>query len=352
MVMIMAALRDLQWRRRRVVVAVVATALVFAMSLLLSGLSESFGNEASSTLASMQADAWVTTTEALGPFTGPELLSAGVVEEIRASPGVTAAGGMLFTRSDFRNEQGKTADINLFGAEPDQPGSPKVSQGRPLRGAGEAVISSEAGVPVGGKIVIRGQELTVVGTIDGGTLFAGTPNVFVTLPDAQALVFYGQPAVTTVAMNGSGSALPPTFRANNAAQAKDDLMRPILGAKDAIGFVTILLWIVAACIVASVVYLSALERQRDFAVFKATGSSNASIGAGLAAQSVIIALAASVVALLVALLLTPLFPLPVSVPARSAVLLPVLAVVIGLVASLGGLRRSAKVDPALAFGGP
>jgi putative ABC transport system permease protein len=34
------------------------------------------------------------------------------------------------------------------------------------------------------------------------------------------------------------------------------------------------------------------------------------------------------------------------------VLLPVIAVVIGLLASVAGLRRAITVDPALAFGGP
>ncbi len=352
MVMIMAALRDLQWRRRRVIVAVLATALVFAISLLLSGLSDSFGNEASATLTSMRADAWVTTTDALGPFNGPELLSSSVIEQVRSSPGVTAAGGMLFTRSDFRTARGARAEINLFGAEAGKPGAPKVSKGRSLKGTGEAVVSDQAGVPIGSTIVISGQELTVVGTISGGTLFAGTPNVFVMLTDAQNMVFYGEPAVTTIAVTGSPTGLPEGVRANDVSQTKADLMRPIVGAKQAISFVTVLLWIVAACIVASVIYLSALERQRDFAVFKATGSSNASIGAGLAVQSIIIALAASLLALIIAALLAPLFPLPVTIPRRSALLMPVLAVVIGLVASLGGLRRSAKVDPALAFGGP
>jgi putative ABC transport system permease protein len=32
--------------------------------------------------------------------------------------------------------------------------------------------------------------------------------------------------------------------------------------------------------------------------------------------------------------------------------LPVIAVVIGLLASIAGLRRAVGVDPALAFGGP
>ena len=38
--MILAALRDLQWRWKRFAIAIAATALVFSMSLVMSGLSD------------------------------------------------------------------------------------------------------------------------------------------------------------------------------------------------------------------------------------------------------------------------------------------------------------------------
>jgi putative ABC transport system permease protein len=42
----------------------------------------------------------------------------------------------------------------------------------------------------------------------------------------------------------------------------------------------------------------------------------------------------------------------VVVPTSAFVLLPVIAVAIGLLASVAGMRRAVAVDPALAFGGP
>ncbi len=114
----------------------------------------------------------------------------------------------------------------------------------------------------------------------------------------------------------------------------------------------ILLWIVAVLIVGSVVYLSALERVRDFAVFKAIGTPTRSILAGLALQALIVSLLAAVVGVILSKLLAPLFPMVVAVPSLAYVLLPVVAIVIGLLASLAGLRRVVAIDPALAFGGP
>jgi putative ABC transport system permease protein len=41
----------------------------------------------------------------------------------------------------------------------------------------------------------------------------------------------------------------------------------------------------------------------------------------------------------------------VSIPLSASATLPALAVVIGVVASIAGMRRTATVDPAAAFGG-
>jgi putative ABC transport system permease protein len=87
-------------------------------------------------------------------------------------------------------------------------------------------------------------------------------------------------------------------------------------------------------------------------VFKAIGVQTRSIAAGLALQAVIVAVLAAIVGGALSTVLGPLFPMQVIVPVEAFVALPVLAVVIGLVASAAGLRRAVAVDPALAFGGP
>ena len=46
-----------------------------------------------------------------------------------------------------------------------------------------------------------------------------------------------------------------------------------------------------------------------------------------------------------------IFPFRMAIDASSYLLLAVIAVVVGTLASLAGLRRAVGVDPALAFGG-
>ena len=146
--------------------------------------------------------------------------------------------------------------------------------------------------------------------------------------------------------------VPAGYKAVDRDGAVADLLRPLKVAVNAITIVAVLLWIVAALIVGSVIYLSALERLRDFAVFKAIGVPTRSIAAGLAMQAIVVALLAAVVGAVLSMLLGPLFPMQVIVPGEAYMALPVIAVVIGLMASATGLHRAVSVDPAMAFGGP
>ena len=75
--MLLAALRDLQWRRRRFLIVVLGTALVFAMTLVLAGLSAAFGNEVDRTVTTTGADEWAIVVGATGPFNSSAVLPAG-----------------------------------------------------------------------------------------------------------------------------------------------------------------------------------------------------------------------------------------------------------------------------------
>ena len=97
-------------------------------------------------------------------------------------------------------------------------------------------------------------------------------------------------------------------------------------------------------------YLNAQERTRDFAVFKATGSTSRSIVTGLAVQAVAIAAVASVLAIVIGIVLAPVMPMAVETPLSAYLLLPVVVLIVSLLGSLAGARRAATVPPALAFG--
>jgi len=217
---------------------------------------------------------------------------------------------------------------------------------------GETVADTALGLRPGDRIELSGRQLEVVGLADRVTYYFGTPTLFLALQDAQALAFDGQPLAVAIVTEGIPRGAPPGLEVLSNRQARVDLERPLASGTQSIAFINALLWLVAAGIIGSIVYLSALERQREFAVFKATGASNRSLLFGLALQAVVLSAAAAVLAVGIARLLAPGFPFTIEIPPQAFPRLLGVAVLVGLVASAAGLRRAVGVQPALAFGGP
>ena len=342
--MLRAALRDLQWRWKRFAIAIVGVALVFAMGLIMTGLVTSFSSEVDRTLHSIGAERWAVAADASGPFNSFSPISTTDAANIGGSP--------VMVLHETCPDGSKVRDIIVMGIEPGALGAPQASSGDNLTGADQIVVDrSLHGASIGDSITFGGKTFDVVGTTSGQSLFAGIPLVYITLADAQALAVLGQPLATAMLFDEIPTFLPADLKVMTNGDVKDDVMRPLTAARSSIGFVRLLLWLVAAIVIGSVLYLQALERTRDFAVFKATGTSTAAIGAGLALQAVVLSLTAAVLAAVLATVLAPLFPLDVEIPASGYLLLPVVTVVVGLLACSIALRRTSRVDPAIAFGG-
>lgn len=345
--MLTAALRDLQWRKRRFVIAIVGTGLVFAMTLVLTGLANGFRVEAVRTVDSLGLDGYLVKSGATGPFLGSSAFPATKLQV----PGVDVAVPLVYGSATLQ-DRGTARSVNIFGAPEKGPGMPAVEQGRPPTEPHEAAVSSTMGKPIGATIEVGSRNLQIVGIVDDSTALAGQSNVFLTVAGAQKLLFSGQQLISSIGVQPLPERAPSGFLRVTRDGAMNDLLRALTGARQAITLMAGLLWVVAALIVGSMIYMSALERTRDFAVFKAVGVPTRSILAGLAMQAVIVAVLAAVLGDALSVLLGPLFPMRVDIPKAAFLLLPVVGITIGVLASLAGLRRAVTVDPALAFGGP
>lgn len=345
--MLKAAFRDLQWRKRRFVIAIVGTGLVFAMTLVLTGLANGFRVEATRTVDSLGVDGFLVKSGATGPFLGSSAFPATKLQV----PGVDTAVPLVYGSASMPLD-GSARSVNVFGAPGKGPGMPPMESGRPPIEPHEAAVSSTMRKPIGSTIEVGSRNLQVVGIVDDSTALAGQPNVFLTVTGAQKLLFSGQSLISSIGVKGMPERAPSGFKIVDRQGAIDDLLRALSGARKAMTLMAGLLWVVAALIVGSMIYMSALERTRDFAVFKAVGVPTRSILAGLAMQAVIVAVLAAALGGGLSVLLGPLFPMRVDIPQIAFLLLPVVAVTIGVLASLAGLRRAVTVDPALAFGGP
>ena len=350
--MIFAALRDLQWRRRRIVIAIVGTGLVFAMSLLMSGLANSFSVEVNRTLDRQGAQAWVILATSPGAFSPGSFLLPGDVAAIIATTGPQSTP-VLYGSAVADLGRSRPADVSVMGIGEGGLAQPShLDEGDSLLGEGKVSTPRSLGLHTGDQLSLSGRVFTVSGVVDTASVLAGLPLLQMDLADAQGVLVGGQPVVSTVLTTDANPTLPAEYRTQDKPAVARGLMRPLKNAVQSIQFVKALLWLVAALVLAAVVYLGVLDRTRDIAVFKATGASTAAVGAGVCVQAVVVAVLAAVLGVGLGVLLAPRFPMQVDIESGSMMSLPLLAMAIGMLAGMLGVRRVAGIEPVTAFGGP
>jgi putative ABC transport system permease protein len=338
---------DLRMRLRQFAIATIGTALVFAIALVVAGVAGGFRAETKHTVEGIGADGFVVPAGSGGPFTSVSVMTPGVVDQVRRTPGVTAAEPMLIFQQQFNTPHGRVYGPVIAGPATGV-GAPPVRGFRALQ-HGEAIVDDLAKVKVGETFGIGPLKFRAVRKVHGYSMLGGLPAVYITVNDARALAFSGRELETTVAFRGHPTALPATLTAYSNKQARNDVLDRLGSAVSTIDTMQRMMFVVGAVIIGAVVYLSSLERRRDFAVLKAVGSSSRWLYAGLATQAVVVAVLAAGVGVALLPLLSLFVPIPLSVPAYQFYALPVVAVVVGALASLAGLRQAVRVDPAQAF---
>ena len=261
--------RDLRFRMRRFLIAVTVTTLVFGIALVFDGVKRAMQREAPRTVASFHADGWVVARGTGGPFTTSHVLPAELWKPIvgaeggRADPVVLSRGVAISGTA--------TTDVNVIGIPRGGLGTPDVENGRPVERRGEVVIGPTIGAEVGDRVRVGNFELEVVGTAPKARYFFGTPIVYLSMADAQAYAFGGRPLATAVVIDGRVPRLPDTVELLTNVEVANDLRRPIKNGIETIDFTSLLLVAHRRRDHRRDRVPAALERARDFAVFKATG---------------------------------------------------------------------------------
>lgn len=337
--------RDLTHRAARFVVVILATAVVFTLLFLMTGLVEQFNQEPFLSVDAIGDENWVVPAGVSGPVTASSTLDPEIAAQLEDSglePVLMARGTLTV--------DGTTLESVVLGHVPGGAVNPPITEGRAISASGEIVLDGETGVVVGDEVMLSDAVFRVVGVTEDTTLLAGQPISFVGIDDVRATLFGG--SSVTSAMLGTPDTLPVGVHMLTPTQVAEDALGPLESAVSSIDLIRVLLWLVAAIIIGAVVYLSALERSRDFAVMRAVGAPLRKLGGSLAIQALAIALVAVAVAAVLQYFIVPIFPMKVRVPARALWQLPLVSIVVALAAAAGGMRRVRRTDPAQAFAGP
>ena len=281
-----------------------------------------------------------------GPFTTSVAFPSSVTTRVARTPGVTNASPMVLTRVTLAGAT--PVDVVVFGTVVHGI-SPQATSGR-TRSVRRGRRGLKLGVGIGQTITVAGRQFRVVGTYTGLTVFGGQPTAVMPIQDARAISFNGLPLATSIMTRCVPATAPVGYKVQSPAQAAGDLRRPLKSVSSTIVVLNILLWVIAAGIIGSIVYLTVIERQRYFAVLKATGFGSFGLFVSLAIEAVVIAIAAAIVATVMAVALDGSLALDVEISTGTYVGLVGVSIAVGVLASLVGLRRAVGVDPALAFG--
>ena len=348
--------RDLVFRRRRFLLASMTTAIAFAVSLLLSGVIVAVQQQNRNVVSRFHADGWWVPPGAGGPFTDGPVVAESRVDEVAALPGVTLAQGVLLLRTTLTKVAatggpGEVVDVNMVGVPIGGIGTPRVNKGRLVKRRGEVVVDDALHHTVGDTVLIGGKRFHVVGVANGISYLFGVPAMFLSLPDAQGVGAHGEPALSAIVTQGlpTRGEEPAGLVRYTDHDVLADLNRVVGQGFSAVQTMRVIMMVAALGIVALIIYLSSLERMRDIAVLKATGASSRFVAGGLVVQALFVTVVATAAAFGLAPFLKPLFPLRLELTARVHLELLVFAVLVGLLASVAGIRRLLTVEPARAF---
>jgi putative ABC transport system permease protein len=145
---------------------------------------------------------------------------------------------------------------------------------------------------------------------------------------------------------GGSPPMPPELKMMTVDEVTADTLLPLDGAISSITLVRVLLWLITVIII----YITALERTRDFAVLKAVGGKTRDLGLSLLVQGVLMTLIAVVLAGILQTFIAPSFPLKVRVPSSAWFTVAGGATVAALAAGAAGVMRVRSTSPAEAFG--
>jgi putative ABC transport system permease protein len=394
------AIKDVQRHLGKFIATILGVGLLFAIVLIMNGIFA--GNVADGVwlIENTDTDLWVVERDRGGPFNEQSRLPEDAYKSVAATPGVARASPFI-TYGVQREIRGKEQQFTIIGYDVfgGLGGPGRIVAGRPIERAHyELVADKKLGLALGDRLRLGVHEYSVIGLTKGGVDSGGNPLVYLSLPDAQEVLYQQDNRALEAAR---AAALKRLEAAGYTPEQARRLLPLVMGGNDTINAVLVrlkpgadpvevaahirdwhyynvysgaeeralmlagrlkkmsailglfraLLVAVSIIIIALLIYVLTMEKIRAIATLKLMGATNWAIVRLILEQSLVLTVAAFCFAYLLVTLTYEHFP-------RTLVLLPqetliTFAVVFagGLLASLLGNVQALRTPPSLALGG-
>lgn len=395
------AIKDIQHNFGRFVLTVLGIGLLLMIVMGMAGIYRGLLEDATLLINRIDADLWVVQKDTRGPFAEVSRIPGSLVYRVQAVPGVKSAREFVY-HTIQRQHQNKPLRMSVLGLSwPEDKGGwlPLIS-GRPLsRNHFEMIADKTLGFQLHERILLGKEHYEVVGLTSGMVSSGGDGMAFVTVWDSQAIqfdvpgeavrleraardhrgqqdeLFMSQPILTEQLARPTAelpamapaplSAIVVKVLPGTGAQQVVDIMESwadvsvftragqeelllqgmVDKAKRQLGMFRVLLTIIAAIIMALILYTLTLDKLHSIALLKLIGARNSVILSLILQQAILLGVLGYIVAWLVGQQLFPHFPRRVIVVNEDLIQLAIIVLVISVLSSLLGIWKAMRVEP-------
>jgi len=397
------ALRDIRRHRMRFVLTCLGLGLLLTVVMAMSGIYRGLIADATKVIDAVPGQLWVVQKDTRGPFAESSRLPEDLELSIIGVRGVRAATPVSFQYIEVTR---RVATVRLFliGSRLGSGVGPShIVAGRPItRKHYEIVADLKSGLRLGERIRLGLEDYTVVGLMRGMPSPSGDPLAFISLADAQVIQFQlDNEAVRNnrqrvnrayERLNGVNpllrvratetaltSAESPHFanailvELNAGASAEEvraairrwshyevytaDGERAILlqglveKSKKQLWLFRAILVVVSGVIVALIIHTLTMDKLREIATLKIIGAGDRTIAGMILQQALLLGIIGFAIGNAIITRTHASFPRTVILEPRDMLVLFAIVVVICILASLLGIWRAMRVDPATALTG-
>lgn len=395
------AVRDIRYNLGRFALTTVGVGLLLMVVMGLGGIYRGIIEDATLLVQRIGADIWVVQGHTRGPFAELSRVPADLVDRARAVPGVADAREFVFhtIQREHAGTPLRTAVVGLSWPGDKGEWLPLIG-GRPLAQAHYEMIADRTlGLALGDRVRFGKDTYTIVGITKNMISSAGDGLAFFTVADAQAIQFdlpaeavrieqaarrgrgvrgevarqqpalldhaaappseipaLGPPQVTAVMIRVAPGAEPAKVAATIAgwpdvsvySRAEQEALLvegTVDKARRQIGQFRVLLTIIAAIIMALILYTLTLDKVHAIALLKLIGAPNRVILGLILRQALVLGVLGYVIAYLLGQKVFPRFPRRVILTETDLAQLAVIVLAISIGASVLGIWKAMRVSP-------
>jgi putative ABC transport system permease protein len=374
------AIRDIRHNLFRFALTGFGLSGLLGIVVVMAGIYEGAFDDALRLPRASSPDLWVVQPRTKGPFAEPSRIPLDSRDLVRRIPGVAATGAVT-----FQNVQtvvnGKPVRLYIQGYEPSRLGGPRslIAGHEIAQSHYQIVVDSSSGLRLGDEVPLGPYRdlYTVVGLTRGMVNSAGDAVAWTTLLDAQAIQFEVAPPlqrrekaarrtpIVTADVNAVLVQLQPGVSKSAVAQEIDRwkhlsavteqqeedylLVFVIEKMQRQLGMFMAILIVVAAVIIALIVYTLTMDKLRSIATLKLVGAPDRTIIGLIVQQALVLGTSGFWLGVALCAVFKDYFPRRVLMESRDIAVLFLVVIVICLLASTLSVRAAVKVDPAAAL---